>query len=40
MAKEYDGLKAFWKNGDWLRVFEVPVPIFPERFNNRPTSQI
>ena len=24
-----DFLTAFGKNGDWLRVFEVPVPIFP-----------
>ena len=24
-------LRAFGKNGDWLRVFEVPVPIFSER---------
>ena len=26
-------LRAFGKNGDWLRVFEVPVPIFSERSN-------
>ena len=25
-------IEAFGKNGVWLRVFEVPVPIFSERF--------
>src|SRR5580658_4770259 len=25
-------LGAFGNNGDWLRVFEVPVPIISERF--------